>query len=262
MKQAKYFFEWIYTDHNLLKIADIHPGYFALILVLFLSTVINGEFLEALRKSRIIFFLVVSALLLFLVETSSRMGFAALFLILALSLFRKRGTKEKWIYAVVFFTLFFILLKFDYLTSKFQKLVDADGNIVFERYFRWKEILNVFLSKGNIFFGEGTGDVYGIYHQAYANGNFKQALVENYNAHNEYLELLVGNGVLGLFIYLATLAHFVVTTKLRGAAMAFLILIAMFSFTESFLVRSKGVMIFAFFYPLLVNYYSQYDEQG
>lgn len=260
LKQSKYFFEWIYTDHNLLRAADIHPGYFALILVLCLSTIIRGDFFEAIRRNKLIFFLVVSALLLFLVETSSRMGFVALFLILVLSLYKVRGAKEKWIYIFLFFGLFFTLIKFDYLTNKFQKLVDTDGNIVFERYFRWKEILNVFFSEGNLLFGEGTGDAYAIFNQAYVKGNFELALKENYNAHNQYLEFLVGNGLLGLFIYLATVAHFMVKTKLKGVAMPFFILIVMFSFTESFLVRSKGVMFFSFFYPLLIKYYERYDE--
>lgn len=260
LKQAKYFFEWIYTDRNLLRDADMHPSYFAIILVLFLSAVMNGRILIEIRSNAMLSSAVVFASLLFLVETSSRVGFASLVFILTFSFFDKGKTKYRWAQLVIFLVLIITVLKFDYLSSKLLSLVDIEGNVTFERYFRWKEILNVNGKKGNWLFGVGTGDIYYIFDQAYKNGGFKLASSENYNAHNQYLELLVGNGLIGLFIYLWCLLNFVFKTKLKGISMPFMVLIVLFSFSESFLVRSKGVMFFSFFYPLLISYYRDKDE--
>lgn len=261
IKQAKYFFEWIYTDRNLLRTMDIHPGYFVLFFVLFLTTIMDSKLFKGLREKRILYYTLLLLALLFLVETSSRVGFFCLLLIMAIQFFRDWKGKRNWGYLFVFCGLFLALFKFDYLLNKFRKLIDLDGNITFERYFRWKEIGKVFLDNGNILIGNGSGDIYEIYLQAYANGGFDQALAENYNAHNQYLEFLIGNGLLGLTVYLLVLVHFAIKTRLRDSALSFFILIVIFSFTESVLVRGKGVMFFAFFYPLFIKYYTNGDNE-
>ncbi len=261
MKQAKYFFEWIYTDRNLLRTMDIHPGYFVLFFVLFLTTIMDSKLFKGLREKRIFYYILLLLALLFLVETSSRVGFFCILLIMAIHFFRDWKGKRNWGYLFVFCGLFLAMFKFDYLLSKFRKLIDLEGNITFERYFRWKEIGKVFLDNGNILIGNGSGDIYEIYLQAYANGGFDQALTENYNAHNQYLEFLIGNGLLGLTVYLLVLVHFAIKTRLRDSALAFFILIVIFSFTESVLVRGKGVMFFAFFYPLFIKYYTNGNNE-
>lgn len=259
LRQARYFFEWIYTDDNLLRVVDIHPGYFVLFLVLFLAALIHSPIFSGFRDKRLLYIFSLFLFLLFLVETSSRIGFVSLILILSIESVRKANKKMIWLHFAVIFILILIATQFDYLHSKFEKLIASDGTITFERYHRWKAIFEVFETKTSWIVGVGSGDIYQLYHQAYEQGNFTLALRENYNAHNQYLEQLVGTGLVGLALYLSVLFNFIRQTKLHNMALAFFILIVLFSFSESFLVRSKGVFFFALFYSLFIVKYSRKD---
>ena len=53
LEQAKYFFEWIYTDVNLLRPLEGHPSYFAVLIVVFLITIITSEKFTDIRKKRV-----------------------------------------------------------------------------------------------------------------------------------------------------------------------------------------------------------------
>ncbi len=260
LRQAQYFFEWIYTDDNLLRVVDVHPGYFVLFLVLFLAVLIYSSIFRDFRRKKIVYISTLFLFLLFLVETSSRIGFISLILILAIESIRKADRKRLWLNLAIIFILLLIATQFDYLQSKFEKLINSDGTITFERYHRWKAIFEVFETNASWIFGVGSGDIHQIYRQAYEQGNFTLGLRESYNAHNQYLELLVGTGIVGLALYLGVLFNFIRETKLHNMALAFFILILLFSFSESFLVRSKGVFFFAFFYCLFIVKYSIKDD--
>lgn len=262
LRQLRYFFEWIYTDDNLLLAMDIHPGYFVLFLVLFLAAMITDPIFIQLRHKKMAFVLSLFLGLLFIVETSSRIGFLCLVLILIVASFKKTTLKTKGVYFGAIILLIFTASQFNYLESKFEKTIDLEGNIKFERYHRWKEILYVFCERDVWLFGVGNGDVNEIYQQAYKNGKFTLATQESYNAHNQYLELLVGTGVIGLAYYFVVLGHFILRTKLKGLSLAFMILIVLFSFSESFLVRSKGVFFFSFFYALFISKSNFYLEKS
>ena len=152
-------------------------------------------------------------------------------------------------------TIAVFALKFDYLGSKFQKIINYKGEVKLERAHRWNEILNVFEAKDNLLFGVGSGDARLVYRRAYYNGGFDLAFKRNYNAHNQYLEFFVSNGVFGLTIFLFVFFVFIKQTQLKSNALHFFIAFFMFSFSETFLVRSQGVMMFSFFYAFLIVYY-------
>lgn len=260
LRQMKYFFEWIYTDDNLLFKMDIHPGYFVLFLVLFLTALMNDEIFVQFRKNNWCYILVLFLGILFLVETSSRMGFLSLIIILIVGSFKNVSSKSKSLRLGLIVGLLVFASQFDYLQRKFNMIIDLEGNIKLERYYRWKEILGVFSEENHWMFGVGNGDTEGIYHLAYERSGFTLALKESYNAHNQYLEFLVGTGLIGLLYYLTVLGNFIYRTRLKGMALAFIILITLFSFSESFLIRSKGVFFFSFFYPLFIIQYTRKNE--
>lgn len=256
LEQAKYFFEWIYTDWNLVAPLDGHPSYFAILIVLFLAAIITNDKFKKLRKNKVKLSLLLFPFFIFLIETSSRIAIISLvtvLLIYSINKFRFKGLLLMMVFLSIL-TLF--SLKFDYLGSKFSKIISLNGEIKVERYHRWREILNVFNKKDSWVFGAGSGDARIIYREAYENGNFDLAYENNYNAHNQYLEFLVSNGLIGFIFYLLVLIYFVYKTKLNKEAMSFFIIIIFFSMSESFFGRSQGVLIFSFFYSILILYYN------
>src|SRR5690606_5764604 len=147
--------------------------------------------------------------------------------------------------------------KADYLLFKSGQIVDIDGNITFDRYQRWADILHVFDKQNSYLFGIGTGDVQALYNQAYVYGSHKTAYFNSYNAHNQYIEFFVAMGVVGFLYYLFVLGYWIKATQLKGIALAVLLIIALFSISESIFKRSQGVFIFAYFYSVTVLIYNE-----
>jgi O-antigen ligase len=261
IEQSKYFFEWLYTDWNLFKYVDIHPTYFSLMLVLFTSSLIFEKSFSNFRNNKVKFGITVSLLIIFLLEANSRISIIGMIMIMVLMGIRQFDKKGILILLISILLVISIGSQFDYLVAKFSKVFDTSGNLNFERLLRWKEIINIFLQKESLFFGVGAGTTKEIYTEAYINGGFNLALRQSYNAHNQYLEFFVSNGILGLLIYISSLVYFAIKTKLKSFAFLFIIVIVLFSLTESFLDRSKGVFFFATFFSLLLNIYNRYPNE-
>lgn len=253
-KQAKYFFQWIYSDAKLLSPLGVHPSYFAVMLVFFISNLCFNKDFFFFRKRTFLFVITLSLFFLFLLETSSRIAFILFVIVLLYNMFKIKNIKHKLICVSTIIVMMLLSIKFDYLSTKFGKILDSSGHVGFERVHRWKAILDVFLESKDVFLGTGSGDVDEIYMEAYKRGNFQLALNDRYNAHNQYLEFFVSNGLLGFFVYLVVLVYFLYSTRLKSDYhVYFIIIILLFSVTESIFGTSKGVFFFSFFYCVLIS---------
>jgi O-antigen ligase len=105
--------------------------------------------------------------------------------------------------------------------------------------------------KENWLVGVGTGDAQDSLQQAYENRQFYFASRYNrYNAHNQYLQILIAFGILGLFVFISSLItplFYLVRTKTGMYYLVFLILLAVIGMSEVLLDTSKGVMWYSFF---------------
>ncbi len=256
LRQAPYFFEWIYSNWNLVKPIGVHPNYFALLIVILVLAIIKTEELKFLRKNKLKLILLLIPFFLFLFELSSRVAMLAFVLVIIVSVLQNRSRKKGILIGLFIVGLIVLSVKFDYLGNKFSGLVDGRGNIKVERIQRWDFIIREFKKEDKLILGVGSGDTEEIYTRAYINGNFKTALMEGYNAHNQFVEFLVSNGFFGLLVFVWVLLFFALKTKLKGEALSFFITIVLLSFIESFLGRAKGVFIFSFFISFFLLMYS------
>ncbi|QAA82192.1 hypothetical protein EI546_10860 [Aequorivita sp. H23M31] len=254
--QAGYFFKWIYSGWNAVAPIDGHPSYFAVMLVIFILGIIRMPEFRNLRRNKLKLVLLLAPFFLFLIETSSRIGIITLIAVLILTILKKLEIKRVFYVVGLVIVLGLLSIKFDYLGSKFTSIVDTQGNVTLDRYPRWIAILSEFSDRENWIFGVGTGDRQALYDVTYSKGGFQIALDNEYNAHNQYLEFLVSNGILGVLVYILVLATFIRKTRLRGEALSFFVIIALFSFSETIFGLAKGVFIFAFFYSFYVIWYS------
>lgn len=252
LKQASYFFQWIYTDFNLIKPLGNHPSYFAVLLVIFMSAILFNKEFSNLRRSKLKLVLLLFPFFLFLIETNSRIGLISLVFIILFHTLHGFNLKRS-LYVLAFFIITILFsIQFDYLGNKFKKLIDSKGDISIVRVDRWKKIIEIFRDEEKLWLGVGSGDSRLFYREAYIKGDFKLALENNYNAHSQYIEFLVSNGVIGLALYILVLFYFIKYTYKSPRAIHFIIVFILFSFSESFLGRSQGVMIFSFFYSFLL----------
>ena len=256
LRQAPYFFEWIYSNWNLVKPIGIHPNYFALLIVLLVLAILKSEELKFLKANKLKLVLILFPFFLFLFELSSRVAFLAFILALVFSVIQKRNIKKGILIGLFVVGVIILSLKFDYLGNKFTGLIDGSGKVKIERIQRWDHIIREFKKEDKLMFGVGSGDTEEIYTRAYINGDFKTALIENYNAHNQFLEFFVSNGFLGVIIFTWVILFFAFKTRLKGEALSFFIIIVLLSIIESFLSRAKGVFIFSFFLSFYLLMYS------
>ena len=105
----------------------------------------------------------------------------------------------------------------------------------------------------NLPFGVGTGDIKDELKKQYAIDNYSIPYEENFNAHNQYLQLFATLGVLGVLTFLTILfLPFGIGIKKKNILfIIFGIIICINFLVESMLEKQAGVMFFCFFFPLL-----------
>lgn len=97
--------------------------------------------------------------------------------------------------------------------------------------------------------GAGTGAAQNAIDEGYLKVGYHEGLDNTYNAHNQYLQFLCSNGILGLALFLVILFT-LTTTSIRRNNLLFFIFIVSFCFgmvSESMLYVQKGIVCFYFF---------------
>lgn len=255
LDQAGYFFEWIYTDFNLLKPFNTHPSYVGILVVLSIIILMKYKGFEEFRKEKILYRTLLFVQAFFILQTNSRISLLCLFLFLTYHFISRFTRKSIFQYLAVLAVLALSILKFDYLSNKLTSILSPEGDVILDRYPRWIAIIKENDLLGNFWIGSGKEDAQFIYNEAYFKGGFNQALTEHYNAHNQYLDFFVSNGIVGLLIFLATLFFFFLKTRKSLIAQAFILIFSLFAMTESYFGRSAGLLMFGFLYSIMfVNF--------
>ena len=121
---------------------------------------------------------------------------------------------------------------------------------------------SLFLIKKHPLFGVGTGDIPTAYQQAYDELNSPLEPQFRHKAHNQYLSITVGFGIIGLIIFLITiLLPFCSAKRYRTYLYTVFLVIAMLSMLpEDTIETQAGVMWFAFFNSLFIFALGNRDE--
>ena len=101
-------------------------------------------------------------------------------------------------------------------------------------------------------FGVGTGDFQEALNKEYEKINFKAAIKEGYNNHNQYLSEFLKTGILGGLLFI-TLIVFLWNTPKSTIGYYFLLFFTLGCLVESYLDRQHGVVIFAFIIPFFIK---------
>ena len=119
--------------------------------------------------------------------------------------------------------------------------------------------------KDHLLIGVGTGDVQDSLQMAYENRKFYFASRYNrYNAHNEYLQITLANGLPGILILLSCIAYplFQYKKKFSGNTyLLFLLLFTVAAVSESLLEANKGIIWYSFFNSIFAFGYLKSDQQ-
>lgn len=113
---------------------------------------------------------------------------------------------------------------------------------------------SLYLIKQHPVFGVGTGDIPNAYQRAYDELNSPLETQFRHKAHNQYLSITVGFGIVGLLVFLFSLLFPYCSTRHNRTYLytVFLVIILLSMLPEDTLETQAGTMLFAFFNSLLI----------
>jgi O-antigen ligase len=247
-----------------------HPSYVALYftfaIAILMVWLIRNENKNATKRA--VGILLIIHFELFIVLLSSKAGILGLvlicFIVLIYFIFReKQKSKIVFVHTITVLVAFGIILlllpaginRF-YAAKKSIEDINIPDNQKTEgsvaRLMVWK--CSIEIIKENFFFGVGTGDVKPELNQKYQEKNIQQAIKENLNAHNQYLQTFIAIGFGGFVLLVASL-YLPLLQGIKHGKVLLIVFICLFAFhllVESMLERQAGVVFFAFFSGFLV----------
>jgi len=263
---------WIFNPHlpeypwlNYFYGSDLtinqHPSYIAMYVLLSVFICFESWFDFALKfKYRITWLVLGLFLLITQYFLSSRAGILISLLLVPFYFiikFRELGkSKLAWIGIILIgIALLPVILKnqrVDYLYGKIFNQQVGYQRKEDPRFLIWESALKV--SKKNLLFGVGIGDVRTELSREYIVMGQDDMAKERLNAHNQFLEVLLENGIIGLILFISVffcMAYIGISDRnlLYGI---FIIMIFMFFQFESILYRLAGVSFFSLFSFLLI----------
>jgi len=250
---------------------DYHPTYVAAFIIWSLLILVQERQGVALFSPFLRSVLISTLLLnLFLLNSiAALLAFALVGIIWAIQTMSKRGMGWG---SITLITIFFLTAtvavaylnplknsKIATLEERGFKITDAEGerNFLTIRLAKWLVHYDIF--KKHAVVGVTAGDIKDTRRQAYADHGFTRLAEMNYNAHNEYLEMLSRFGFIGFIIFLCLLIS-PINWRRMELYEYFILSCAVIFLTESFLERQQGLFSFLFFYALLSMRRSQSNE--
>jgi len=216
-----------------------------------------------LKSEKTILNIVNFAIILFALVFLSRKGniISLIIALLPVLIFnaKKLANRKYWVYYFIGL-LIVVGASFvfnDFMINRFKELLEFDqiagttNTSTGIRSIIWQTAVD--LSAESPIFGHGLGSVQDLIDASFVrNGYGKLTLVLRYNAHNQYLQIALMSGYLGLLIFLSILVYIANKIKHVKYALCVFLYIALCFMFESLLERQNGVIITALFFNLFL----------
>lgn len=250
----------IYTIYSFLSTKFLgyedHPIYISLYIGIALILLI---FINKKSLLNIFLFVTLFFTLLFLSRKGNIIGLVLILLFMIISNLKYVLNRRLFEYAFVSLLLVigvsFLFNNFIY--TRFEEILNLD-QVLYNpktstgiRSILWRTSLD--LSLDSPFFGYGLGSVQDLIGSNLIENGYKElTLILKYNSHNQYLQIALISGYLGLTFFLSILTYIFLKIKnSKRALCVFLYIVFCFIF-ESLLERQNGIIITALFFNLFL----------
>ncbi|WP_111308753.1 O-antigen ligase family protein [Confluentibacter sediminis] len=226
----------------------IYPAQHVYLATYITFTLVSSIFLYSKIKTQFktIFIFLNCVLILSFIFLSSKMALITLILSLVLIFFSKFSIRNTIFFSIIlFFLVVLMLVIFDPFFDRIKTLaLGLDPRVII-----WDCVLEKIRINNYLYFIP-IGDYQKHLDYCYYQKGFKFSL-DGYNTHNQFLEIWLTNGLLGLIIYMSSLfSLFKYSINSKKVIMSyFLIIITLFNFTETIFQRQYGIM----FYSILIT---------
>lgn len=242
--------------YELTGIIDSHPTYLAYYLIaaitflLYLLNLQSGYRHPYLISITILFFF------LMLILTGGQTSFVSVLLVFSffiLQFILEKQTKARRMVFILVAAMVGLMFVYSStpLNEQEKKLNDS-----WDRTAVWKSALK---ANSNILLGVGTGDYKEVMNDYYRSHGMESYAQINFNSHNQLVQTLLTNGVLGLLAVILLIGRPLYLAFKQDDAFGVLMFFPfiIYGMTEVFLGRYQGVVFFSLMHQLFVSYYSQ-----
>ncbi|MDB4918245.1 O-antigen ligase family protein [Mucilaginibacter sp.] len=256
-------FSKFFANHNFSEPINIHATFFSMQVAISLVYLLSVLIKEKMFYNKFFYLGCCLVLTAGLIQLSSKSVCFSLFIIInvAIPYFLLQGVmRRKFILVTASLSVLLITgillsgtFRERYITELTTDLSPAKANEILDsRLSRWKVVLGLIEKKPLT--GYGTGSEMALLHDGFFNNKLYNSFLNNLNAHNQYLSFLLKSGIIGLLIYIATLAFgFRIAFQQKDLLfIAFMAIITTVSFSENFLDVDKGIFFYAFFFPFFI----------
>lgn len=249
-------------SHNFSRPLDIHPTYLSMYAALSLLYVIQCILRSVSYFKKYIWGIQALVLLSGMIQLGSKSVLLAMIIIMIFIFFTSSLTLKRKLYLslpalFILLLISVVIINNDSFRKKYinDLFEDFSGKIndpgaIEPRLLRWKAAFTV-IKKAPIF-GYGTGMEKEVLKQEYFNEKLYNSYGLQLDAHNQYLGFWISYGIAGILLFLYTLYWGLSRAiKLKDPLfMGFMILLITVSISENILDVNKGIMFYAFFFPL------------
>jgi O-antigen ligase len=238
-----------------------HPTYMAMYVVFSMFIAFESFFDSHLKLFfRILWLLSGMLLLVSLYFLSSRAGIFSAILLIPVYLIIQFKKIKKWRISVLILIVAVPVVILSFLNNDRIKyyITEANETSLVDKFMLdnripiWKSAIKVI--KHNFFIGVGPGDASEELLKEYKNAGYTEMCYDNLNAHNQYLEVFLGTGLIGFLIFISVLTYMVHMLIFKRNLLfgLYISIILIFFLFESILNRIAGVTFFSLFTFLLL----------
>jgi O-antigen ligase len=242
------------------KLTDIHGTYFSLWLA-FGVFILFTQLFNANKKTSVFSSIIICYFIYWQFTIGARLPFATtILLVISFLIFKIKNKHFKILTIVVISAVFFIFIvnqkKIDFSLPK------GDYHLQHKTMTSEQIREGIYYCSFNLIqekwlFGYGIGDV-----NDQLSACYKKEIDSNvyelmfYNAHNQYIQMMLSSGIIGLFIFIVSILAAIRHSykKKRKLYLFFNLLLTICFLTENILSRHDGVLFYAFFNSIFMFY--------
>ena len=264
-------FSGAFTNHNFSEPIGMHATFFSMQIVLSLTYLLTVLIKEKSLSKRLFYFICSAMLAAGLLQLCSKSALIAFLIIInfAIPWFLLKGVQRRRFMVIsisLTILLFAGILQSGAFRERFINELTIDlskpkaGEIEDGRLARWNAAAGL-IKKAPIF-GYGSGSEIGLLQDAFYSKKLYNSYLNRLNAHSQYLSFLIKTGIVGLLVYLATLAFgFRIAFKQKDVLFfSFIAIISIVSLSENLLDVDKGICFYAFFFPFFTYSTASFDK--